>query len=172
MAKRVSDELVDAVAVSGTPDEVAAKLDARCGFAQRVALVTPYGVDPRMLRDAGPRAARPSRGAGCAPRISLPGRAPVSSPSRKITSPGDQRGAIAVRLLHQPARAGGQVVRDVRRVEPELREVDQVQVRAVAGREHAAVAQPVQLGGVARHLAHHALERRAARRARDRAPSA
>jgi probable F420-dependent oxidoreductase len=49
MAKLVSDELVDAVAVSGTPAEVAAKLVARCGFAQRVALVTPYGVDPELL---------------------------------------------------------------------------------------------------------------------------
>ena len=51
MAKRVSDEMVEAVAVSGTPDEVAAKLLARCGFAQRIALVTPYGVDPSVLRD-------------------------------------------------------------------------------------------------------------------------
>jgi len=50
MAKRVSDEMVDAVAVAGTPEEIAAKLVARCGFAQRIALVTPYGVDPVVLR--------------------------------------------------------------------------------------------------------------------------
>ena len=49
MAKRVGDELVDAVAVSGSPEEVAAELRARCGFAQRIALVTPYGVDPELL---------------------------------------------------------------------------------------------------------------------------
>jgi probable F420-dependent oxidoreductase len=49
MAKLVSDELVDAVAVSGAPERVAAQLVARCGFAQRIALVTPYGVDPAVL---------------------------------------------------------------------------------------------------------------------------
>ena len=49
MAKRVGDELVDAVAVSGSPEEVAAELRARCGFAQRIALVTPYGVDPTVI---------------------------------------------------------------------------------------------------------------------------
>ncbi len=49
LAKRVGDELIDAVAVSGTPEEVAAGIHARCGFARRVALVTPYGVDPTVL---------------------------------------------------------------------------------------------------------------------------
>jgi probable F420-dependent oxidoreductase len=51
MTKRISDEMVDAIAVVGTPAEVALKLVARCGFAQRVALVTPYGVDPSVLAD-------------------------------------------------------------------------------------------------------------------------
>jgi len=51
MAKRVSDEMLDAIAVAGTPGEVAAKLRARCGFAQQIALVTPYGVDPEVLRE-------------------------------------------------------------------------------------------------------------------------
>ena len=50
MAERVSDELVEAVAISGTPAEVAAAIRARCGFAQRVALA-PYGVDPSVLRE-------------------------------------------------------------------------------------------------------------------------
>jgi probable F420-dependent oxidoreductase len=51
MAQRVGDEMVEAIAVAGTPGEVAAKLSARCGFAQRIALVTPYGVDPVVLRE-------------------------------------------------------------------------------------------------------------------------
>ena len=51
MAPRVSDEMVERIAVAGTPGEVAAKLEARCGFAQRIALVTPYGVDPVVLRE-------------------------------------------------------------------------------------------------------------------------
>jgi len=49
MAQRVSDEMFETIAVAGTPDEVAARLRARCGFAQRIALVTPYGVDPALL---------------------------------------------------------------------------------------------------------------------------
>jgi probable F420-dependent oxidoreductase len=49
MTNRVSDEMVDAIAVCGTPAEVARKLVSRCGFAKRVALVTPYGVDPAVL---------------------------------------------------------------------------------------------------------------------------
>ena len=49
LAKLVPDELVDAVAVSGTAEQIAARIHARCGFAQRVALVTPYGVDPTVL---------------------------------------------------------------------------------------------------------------------------
>ncbi len=51
MSRCVSDEMIEAIAVSGTPEEVAEKLRARCGFAQRIALVTPYGVEPTLLRD-------------------------------------------------------------------------------------------------------------------------
>ena len=58
MAQRVSDEMVERIAVAGTPGEVAAKLEARCRFAQRIALVTPYGVDPTLLRELV-RALRP-----------------------------------------------------------------------------------------------------------------
>jgi len=51
MAKCVSDEIVEKVSVSGTPPEIASRLEARTGFAQRIALVTPYGVDPALLRE-------------------------------------------------------------------------------------------------------------------------
>ncbi len=51
MTKRISDEMVEAIAVSGSPVEVATTLGARCAFAQRTALVTPYGVAPDLLAE-------------------------------------------------------------------------------------------------------------------------
>jgi len=51
MTKLIRDEMVEAIAVTGTPAEVAAKLAARCSFAQRVALVAPYGIDPGVLEE-------------------------------------------------------------------------------------------------------------------------
>ena len=52
MAALVSDEIVDAIAVRGRPAEVARKLRERgAGFADRVAIATPYLADPELLAE-------------------------------------------------------------------------------------------------------------------------
>jgi len=49
MAARIDDELLERVAVVGAPDEIAAKLRARCsGWASRVSLVSPSAPDPEQ----------------------------------------------------------------------------------------------------------------------------
>ena len=52
MTALVDDELLDRVAVRGTPDEIGAKIRARCApFADRVMLVTPYRPKPEAWSD-------------------------------------------------------------------------------------------------------------------------
>jgi len=72
MAGRIGDDLVDAIAVCGPPEEVAARLAARyAGLVDRLALVAP--ASPKALEDAGLVAAirqalaRRGREAGPAP---------------------------------------------------------------------------------------------------------
>jgi probable F420-dependent oxidoreductase len=51
MGNQVTDEMLDAFAVSGTPDEVTAAITARYGdMITRLSLYTPYPVDPADIR--------------------------------------------------------------------------------------------------------------------------
>jgi probable F420-dependent oxidoreductase len=51
MGKRVDDELLHAVAVVGRPGEIAPRLRERCGFADRVILMSQWAPDPAALRE-------------------------------------------------------------------------------------------------------------------------
>ncbi len=52
MAARVDDEILDAVAVRGAPNELARRIRERCGsFADRVSLVAPWRPDPAAWAD-------------------------------------------------------------------------------------------------------------------------
>ena len=56
MTEEISDDVLDAFAVSGTPAEVAAGLSARFGGAvDRISLYTPYAVDPALTGEVSAR---------------------------------------------------------------------------------------------------------------------
>ena len=70
-----------------------------------------------------------------APRSRRPGRAPVSTPWRRVTSPLDHGGDVAVGVLQEAPTAGGQVVGQARHAQREALEVDHVDVGLLARRE-------------------------------------
>jgi len=50
MSAKVDDELLHAVAVVGSPDEIAARVRERCAWADRVILMSQWSPDPAALR--------------------------------------------------------------------------------------------------------------------------
>ena len=98
------------------------------GVERRTASIAVIGFAPASVRVAGPRTSRPGSG-----------------PVRFAVLVGDlarhDRGDVAVGRLHEALAAGGQVVAHLGPARGEALEVDDVDVGAVAGREHAAVEQ-------------------------------
>src|SRR5260370_8432972 len=79
------------------------------------------------------------------PRSRRPGRAPVSSPSRDFGSM-DEGVPVAPGTLHDSLAARWKIVHDDSRIETQLREVDDIKVRAIARGNHSAVVETVTPG--------------------------
>src|SRR5260370_13072145 len=67
---------------------------------------------------------------------------------------GHDRGHVALGPLDEASGTAGQVEHELRKPELQRVEVDDVEVGPVAVRDDPAITEPVQPGGVARHLAH------------------
>src|SRR5580658_4546076 len=130
--------------------------------------------DCRSVSSDSLAARRPTREVSAAPRRASPrpprresagaadertGTRPGVAPVLEGRLPTLDRGEIADGVLHQAPASGRQVAHDLGGAELEVLVVDDVDIGEHAGLEGAAVAQPVEAGGVVGLLLHHPFER-------------